>query len=115
MLFVARNDRALQVSQSLRGGQYRLGEGADIESLRKKGITVIDLTNVGDGIDSTNHTTFATSKTVMDLARSGSLNKDVLMGHQKNTPLKPLGDGIGAVTDLASGIIYLPAKIVGVR
>ncbi len=115
ILFVSKKDRALQASQQLRGGQNRLGEGANIEKFREKGIAVVDLTNVEDGGDGINHTTFATSKTVMDLARSGTLGRDALLGRTKAKPLKPIGDGIGAVSDLASAIIYLPAKIVGVR
>jgi len=115
VVFVSSRDRALQASQTLRGGTARLGEGNNIEDLQAQGITVVDLSDLSDGEDSVNHTTFATSKTLLKMAESGSLNRDILLGKKPARPLKPLGDGIGAVSDVAASIIYLPAKIAGVR
>ena len=116
VIFVSGKDRALQASQRLRGGQARLGFGTNVEELRNLGITVVDLTNVSDGQDATNHSTFATSKTLFKMAKDGAFSREALLGKQKKkNALKPIGDGLGAVTDLAAAIIYLPAKIVGVR
>lgn len=116
VIFVSRKDRALRASQTLTGGQARLGEGLNIANLRDEGITVIDLTNVEDGQDAANHTTFATSKTLFAMAKSGQFSREALLGKTKPTnALHPIGKGIGQVTDLAAAIVYLPAKIVGVR
>ena len=115
MIFVSSRDRALQISQRLRGGEFRLGAGANIEELRHEGITVIDLSNVEDGTDATNHTTFATSKTVMNMVRSGALRRNTPEAQNAAKPLAPIGEGIGKLSDVASAIIYLPAKIAGVR
>ena len=116
VIFVSNKDRALQASQRLRGGQARLGFGTNVEELSTLGITVVDLSNVNDGQDATNHSTFATSKTLFKMAKDGAFSREALLGAQKkDNALKPIGDGIGAVTDLAAAIIYLPAKIVGVR
>ena len=117
VIFVSRRDRALLASQTLRGGQERIGEGGNIEELQKAGITVIDLTDVSDGQDATHHTTFATSKTLFSLAKSGAFSRKALLGQgqRKADPLKPIGDGLGAITDLAATIVYLPARIAGVR
>ncbi len=115
VVFVSKKDRALRASQTLAGGQARLGEGANIEQLQAKGITVIDLSTISDGQDAANHTTFATSETLLKMAKGGAFSRRALLGEKKASPLKPLGDGIGAVSDVASSIIYLPAKIAGVR
>ncbi|MFD0917158.1 alpha/beta hydrolase [Pseudahrensia aquimaris] len=116
VIFVSKNDRALQASEALRGGNARVGKGENIEELREAGITVIDLSNLSDGQDATNHTTFATSQTLFKMTESGAFSRDALLGARKpDTALKPIGDGLGAVTDLAAAIIYLPAKVVGVR
>ncbi len=114
VLFVSNNDRALQVSTRLRGGGSRLGQGQDIERLRALGITVVDLSTIGDGTDRANHTTFATSQTVMDMVQSGALNQNARTATAQN-PLNPVGEGIGKLSDIASQIIYLPAKAAGVR
>lgn len=114
IIFVSKYDRALQASNQLRGGGSRLGQGTDIEDLRAKGITVVDLSNIEDGEDATNHTTFATSETVMSMVRSGALTQTDKT-RRNNNPLAPVGEGIGKLSDLASAIVYLPAKVAGVR
>ncbi|MDD9910582.1 MAG: alpha/beta fold hydrolase [Ahrensia sp.] len=115
ILFVSQYDRALQASTQLRGGGSRLGQGSDIERLRELGITVVDLSNVADGEDATNHTTFATSETVMRMVQSGALIQNPQAAQADNNPLAPVGEGIGKLSDLASAIVYLPAKVAGVR
>ena len=114
VLFVSQNDRALQISTRLRGGGSRLGQGQDIEKLRSLGVTVVDLSTIGDGADRTNHTTFATSETVMQMVQSDALNQNARTDNAQN-PLAPVGEGIGKLSDIASKIIYLPAKVAGVR
>ena len=107
VIVVSSRDRALQVSQRLRGGEFRLGAGANIDELRQEGIAVSDLSNVNDGADKTNHTTFATSKTVMNKGRSGALRRKTPEAQNAAQPLAPIGDGIGKLSDVASAVIYL--------
>lgn len=117
-IFVSRRDRALLASQGLRGGEARVGEGKDITWLRERGITVIDLSDVADGDDATNHSTFATSQTVMAMVRSGALRPvDRQDGNRlpADPALAAVGKGVGALSDAAASIVYLPARIVGVR
>lgn len=116
VIFVSKNDRALQASQKLRGGQVRVGEGTDIKELQGMGITVVDLSDLDDGQDAANHNTFASSKTVLKMVETGALGNKVLHGSDEpKNALKPIGDGLGNLTDLAAAIVYLPAKIAGVR
>ena len=110
-IFASARDRALLVSGSLRGGGHpRIGSGAFREELNALGVAVIDLSTLSDGRGFANHVTFASSPTLMRLSSSGVLT-DALMGestHVRST-------GIGALTDLAARIIYLPARALGER
>ena len=110
-LFVSSRDRALSLSTTLRGGGHpRIGTGANRDDLTGMGVAVIDLSGFRDGAGFANHITFASSPTLMQLAASGVLH-DALMGeatHVRST-------GIGALTDLAAQIIYLPARALGER
>lgn len=110
-VFSSSRDRALFLSQQLRGGGHpRIGSGAYRDELNALGVAVIDLSPIADGRGFINHTTFASSPTLMRLSSSGVLN-DALMGestHVRST-------GIGVLTDLAAQIIYLPARALGER
>ena len=113
IVFVSKRDRALQASSYLGGGHPRVGAGENVEELQKLGISVIDLSNIKDG-DGINHTVFASSPTVARLVGSRALQRTIQGSDGAQDP-NVLGEGIGAVSDLAAGIIYLPAKVVGVR
>ena len=114
IVLVSKNDRALQASERLRGGHPRLGEGADVDDLRRNGITVIDLTDVKDG-GRGSHATFARSPTLIAMVQSGKLRLDHLTAGQQPSAGGAIGEGIGALSDLAAGIVYLPATVAGVR
>jgi esterase/lipase superfamily enzyme len=70
ILLVSRRDRALQVSRRLRGGAPRVGESPDVDDLRQRGVTVIDLSEA-DGPDRLNHSTFAASETLRRILGGG--------------------------------------------
>ncbi len=57
VVFASQRDKALWFSDRLRGGHARVGEGKDIDTLRRLGVTVVDFTPVDDG-DSANHSVF---------------------------------------------------------
>ena len=110
MVFVSARDRALQLSDSLRGGDNRqLGIGAQRDLLTELGATVVDLTELRDGGFS-GHTAFASSPTLMRMANTGVL-ATALIGVEA----VPQDSGIGTLSDLAARIIYLPARALGER
>jgi esterase/lipase superfamily enzyme len=113
IILVSAKDRALQVSQRLRGGAPRIGEGSDIEDLQARGITVIDLTQM-KGVDRLNHSTFASSVALQNLMAQGVLDP-LLEDNGAESQGGILGAGLGGVSDVLSGIVYLPARAAGVR
>ena len=114
IVLVSRRDRALQASERLRGGHPRLGEGANLDELRANGVTVIDLSDVKDG-GRGSHATFARSPTLIAMAQSGRFRLEHLIAGKAPAATDAIGNGIGAISDLAAGIVYLPATVVGVR
>ena len=114
VLMVSNRDRALQASQRIRGGTPRVGEGANIENYRERGLTVIDLTTIDDGGDRTNHSTFASSPTLVNLFAGGAF-QPALGGPSADIATEIVGGTVGGLSDLAAEIIYLPARAVGIR
>ena len=113
IVMVSSKDRALQLGQRLRGGSPRVGEGTDIEDMQSRGITVIDLSKL-DSADRLNHSTFASSEMLQRLMAGGVLDP-LVDGGNIDAGQKALGAGLGGISDVLSGIIYLPAKAIGVR
>jgi esterase/lipase superfamily enzyme len=112
VVFVSKKDRALRLSDRLRGGLPRIGEGEDIPSLQLEGITVIDLSTLTDGSGMTHHSTFASSPILLNMIRSGVISRKTI--NQADTD-ETTDSGIGALSDLAASIVYLPARIIGAR
>lgn len=108
-VMVSSKDRALDLSNRVRGGHPRVGEGVDIDALRQNGIAVIDLSEQGAGRRSLNHSTFASSPALIALAQSGLLGRDSLNSET------PVDTALGNLSDLLAGVVYLPAKAAGVR
>lgn len=115
VIMVSSKDRALAASQRLRGGHPRVGEGTNIEQLRARGLVVMDLSTIDDGEDSVNHSTFASSPTMINMVNSGAINLERLASNNHGRSPDLVSTGIGGLSDLAAEIIYLPAKVVGVR
>lgn len=109
LVLVSRKDRALEASRRLHGGRPRVGEGANIDDLRGKGIYVFDLTGESGQSDQLKHNTFATSPTLIAVAQSG------LVDHGNLADKKEFGKALGVVSDILVGVVYLPAKVAGVR
>jgi esterase/lipase superfamily enzyme len=113
IVMVSSKDRALQLSQRLRGGTARVGEGTDIEDLQARGIIVLDLSKL-DGTDRLNHSTFASSETLQKLMTGGVLDP-LVEGNEGQGAQNALGAGLGGFSDILSNIVYLPARVAGVR
>lgn len=113
IVMVSSKDRALQLSQRLRGGSPRVGKGEDIEELQSRGITVIDLSKI-KGADRLNHSTFASSDVLQKLMTGGAL-APLIDGHEAEAAKNAISTGLGGISDVLSGLVYLPARAMGVR
>ncbi|MEL7485628.1 MAG: alpha/beta fold hydrolase [Pseudomonadota bacterium] len=105
IVFVASNDGALRLSEKLRGGHARVGEGRHIPALQAQGVAVIDLSDVELG-DGTQHSAFASSPTLIQIIRQARAAEETLLDAdetQRRSPLEALGE-------FTSGLIYLPQR-----
>lgn len=109
-ILVSRKDKALGVSGRLTGGHPRVGSGADIQALQDEDITVLDTSQLDGG----SHDVFASSPTLMALAASGALNRDIGARGEGAQAETMLADSTNIITGAASLVIYLPAKLLGV-
>ena len=108
VVFVSHRDRLLALSSFIRGERApRVGSGNHVEELTQMGVTVIDLTHFSDG-GSLNHTTFASSPTLMSMVTSGALQTALLGEQGRDTP-----GPAGTLAGLAASIISLPARALG--
>lgn len=108
-VLVSRADTALNISGRITGGHPRVGDGSSIEILRKLGIVVLDASDLDGG----QHGVFASSPTLMNMARNGQLSSKVLDGDETPAGQAVLADGTSVITGAASLVIYLPARILG--
>jgi len=74
-IFVSQADILLRLSQRL-AGQYRLGEGKDIEKLNDLNVTVIDVSDIKDG-DAGGHATAFSSPIAISMLMSLAENGDI--------------------------------------
>ena len=109
VIFTSEKDRALRLSSQLRGGAPRVGQGKHIEALREMGIVVVNLTDIEDTGDSVNHSTFASSPTVVSLVASGALGAEAL--HEEETAATS-SSASAAAGDLVSSIVLAPIRVV---
>lgn len=108
VVIVSHRDRLLALSGLLRGERApRVGLGDHAEELTTLGVTVIDLTHFGDGTGF-NHTTFASSPTLMNMVTSGALEA-ALMGRST----RENAGAADTIFSLASSIVLLPARALG--
>ncbi|MCO4315842.1 alpha/beta fold hydrolase [Phyllobacterium sp. 21LDTY02-6] len=109
-VLVSRADRALNVSSRIVGGHPRVGDGSSIPALQSLGIVVLDASSLDGG----SHGVFASSPTLMKMARSGELSQRVLEGDEQSPGQAVLADGTSVITGAASLVIYLPARLLDV-
>ncbi|MEM9261970.1 MAG: alpha/beta fold hydrolase [Pseudomonadota bacterium] len=104
VVFVSRKDGALKLSERLRGGQARIGDGKNIQSLQDLGIVVIDLSKLKKG-EGTNHSAFASSPTLIRALRQVNVAEQTQGdADRQGNRLNPLR----ALRDLTDGIVYIP-------
>ncbi|WP_455475456.1 alpha/beta hydrolase [Bartonella sp. B17] len=107
-ILVSRSDKALAVSGRLTGGHPRVGDGSDIEMLRKNGIAVFDLSNIDGGT----HNVFASSPTLMALSRDGSLASAIMQGTELTPSQALLADGSTVLEKTTHIILYAPMRLL---
>ncbi len=109
VVLASRADRALGVSKRIVGGHARVGDGSSIPMLQNLGILVLDASQLDGG----SHGVFASSPTLMAMARSGELTRHILEGDETGTGQAILADETSAIAGAASLVFYLPARILG--
>lgn len=102
-------DRALKLSSVLTGGHPRVGTGNSIEELRRLGVLVIDVSDVG-GRDFLKHDTYASSPALLKMIRSGKLTERIIAGAPGQDLLI---DGVRLTGQAALAIAYLPYTVSG--
>lgn len=107
VVFVAQDDGALRLSQKIRGGHPRVGEGLNIPELQDMGIAVIDLSDVDLG-EGSQHSAFASSPTLISVMKQTTVAKETLTDADQAEQRSPLE----AMRDLTSGLLYLPQRAI---
>ena len=107
VVFVAADDRALLLSERLRGGHPRVGEGDDIAALQGAGVTVIDLSEVELG-DGNQHSAFASSPELIRLILQGRATQDTLSEADAPSSISVLK----RLEQFTDGLIYLPSSLL---
>ncbi|MEM7707154.1 MAG: alpha/beta fold hydrolase [Pseudomonadota bacterium] len=107
IIFVASDDGALRLSQKIRGGHPRIGEGQNIPELQEHGIAVIDLSDVDLG-DGTQHSAFAASPTLISIMKRAATASETLSDADQSERRSPLE----AMSEFTSGLLYLPNRDV---
>lgn len=108
IIFVSRADRALKLSQWLRGGAQRVGSSDNIDQLLDHDIMVVDLTDLKKEGDKTRHSTFSSSPTIIRMVDEGILSRDSV----ENARVQTHDDtAVDDLLNLAKKLIYLPTRI----
>ncbi|MGD0640298.1 MAG: alpha/beta hydrolase [Roseiarcus sp.] len=104
-IVLSRDDKALQLSKFIAGGQDRLGAEANVEELAALGAVVIDMTEVA-GADSSNHDKFA------QLAEVAPQLAAVLQNGVGAVP-GSASQSQGAPADALGSVVALPFRLLG--
>lgn len=107
IVFVASDDGALKLSEKLRGGHARVGEGQYIPALQEQGIAVIDLSDVELG-DGAQHSAFASSPTFIQIVQQARAARETLTDADSAERRSPLE----ALSQFTSGLLYLPKRVI---
>lgn len=107
IVFVASDDGALKLSEKLRGGHARVGEGRNIPALQELGIAVIDLSDVELG-DGTQHSAFASSPAFIQIVQQARAARETLVNADSAERRSPLE----ALSRFTSGLLYLPKRVI---
>jgi len=107
VVIVASDDSALKLSEILRSGHARVGEGRSIPALQERGITVLDLSDVDLG-DGTQHSAFASSPTLIRIVQQASGARVTLSDADDEENRSPLE----ILSQFTDGLLYLPKRVI---
>lgn len=105
---VSNADTALTISRKITGGHARVGDGSNIDFLRRHGISVLDMSRVDGGPPGV----FASSPTLMTLIQEGALSHSVLTGDGERPGDAILADGSSVLKGATSLILYAPLRLL---
>lgn len=108
VVFVSRRDPALRVSERLRGGAERIGTGNHIEALTKRGVAVIDMTQI-DGARRDEHNKFANSPFIINMIRNAAAVRASLEGGADDD-IEQIGQGVADLGNSLADIVLLPTR-----
>lgn len=108
VVFVSNKDSVLKLSEYIRGGHPRVGEGLNIEFLKNNGVVVIDLSrlDVGEG---SKHAAFASSPSLIQaLRRVNAAQYSLSSADRFSSRIRPLA----TLRKLTTGIVHLPNNLI---
>ncbi len=103
-VLVSDNDRALNLSSTLRGGHPRVGQSETAAFLQERGIIVLDVSDLDGG----GHETFAGSQALIEMVRSDALRQTFDSAAQNQQTATVVNDA----GDAASLLILLPTRML---
>jgi esterase/lipase superfamily enzyme len=104
VVLVSKNDKALNLSSSLRGGHPRVGQSETADFLLERGIVVLDVSEVDGG----SHSTFGGSPALIDMVKSNALEQTLAGAEQEQKTATVVNDA----SDAASLLILLPSRML---
>lgn len=107
VVLVSERDRILQISSFVAGGTPRLGEPDNLETLRRMGVIVVDLSNFSDGTWG-EHGAFQRSPELLEMIGSGKLANALQTGREGENLV--IG-ALNAVGTVALAVAYFPYEL----
>ncbi len=107
VVLVSERDRVLQLSSFVAGGLPRLGEPENLETLRRLGVIVVDVSNFSDGTLG-EHSAFQRSPELIAMISSGELPNALRTGREGENIVVGALNAVGTV---ALAVAYFPYEL----
>ncbi len=107
VVLVSDRDRVLLLSSFVAGGTPRLGEPQNLETLRRLGVIVVDLSNFSDGTFA-EHNAFQRSPELLAMIGSGELEAALRTGEEGENIVVGALNAVGSV---ALAVAYFPYEL----
>jgi esterase/lipase superfamily enzyme len=107
VVLVSERDRVLQLSSFVAGGLPRLGEPENLETLRRLGVIVVDVSNFSDGTLG-EHGAFQRSPELLEMIGSGKLANALQTGREGENLVVGALNAVGTV---ALAVAYFPYEL----
>lgn len=107
VVLVSERDRVLQLSRFVAGGLPRLGEPENLETLRRLGVIVVDVSSFSDGTLG-EHGAFQRSPELLEMIGSGRLANALQTGREGDNLVVGALNAVGTV---ALAVAYFPYEL----